>query len=245
MPEGPSLVILKEVVLPYIGKKILEARGNAKIDMSRLQKKKILHIRTWGKQIFISLKDTTIRIHFLMFGSYGFGEQTKPDKSLRLGLRFSKDAIYFYTCAVKIIEGDLDLLYDWEADVMSDKWNPAKARKKLKAQPGTMICDALLDQQIFSGVGNIIKNEVLYRIKLHPETLVGNIPARKLTSLVQEARNYSFDFLKWKKDFVLKKHWLAHTKKICKRCDLTYVKKYCGKTKRRTFFCEKCQVIYY
>ena len=57
-------------------------------------------------------------------------------------------------------------------------------------------------------------------------------------------RNYSFDFLKWKKDYVLKKHWLAHTKKTCKRCNIPLIKKYCGKTKRRTFFCENCQVKY-
>ena len=244
MPEGPSLVILKKIILPYICKKILEARGNAKIDMNLLQHKKILDIRTWGKQIFICTKDTTVRIHFLMFGSYSLGKQTKPDKSLRLGLRFSKGSVYFYTCAVKMIDDDIDKLYDWEADVMSEKWNPAKARKKLKAMPDTMVCDALLDQQIFSGIGNIIKNEVLYRIKLHPETLVGNIPARKMTSLIKEARNYSFDFLKWKREFVLKRHWLAHTKKICTRCDLLFVKKYPGKTQRRTFFCENCQVIY-
>lgn len=244
MPEGPSLVILKEALLPFIGKKILQARGNANIDMDRLPQKKIITIRTWGKQFFICLKDTTIRVHFLMFGSYDIGEQTKPDKSLRLGLRFSKGSIYFYTCAVRLIDEDLDELYDWEADVMSDKWNPARTRKKLKAMAGTLVCDALLDQQVFSGVGNIIKNEVLYRIKLHPETRVGKIPARKLTELIKEARNYSFDFLKWKKDYVLKKHWLAHTKKSCKRCELPLKKEYCGTTKRRTFFCENCQVKY-
>ena len=244
MPEGPSMVILKEAMQPFIGKKILEARGNAKIDMGRLLQKKILNIKTWGKQFFICLPNTTIRIHFLMFGSNSIGEQTRPDKSLRLGLKIARRTVFFYTCAVRLIDEDLDSIYDWEADVMSDKWNPAKARKKLKAMPDTMVCDALLDQQIFSGVGNIIKNEVLYRIMLHPETLVGNIPVRKLTTLINEARNYSFDFLKWKKEFVLKKHWLPHTKKTCKRCDLPLFKKYCGKTKRRTFFCENCQVKY-
>ena len=238
------MIILKEAVRSYIGKKILGAHGNAKISMDRLRQQKIKNILTWGKQFFLCLEKVTIRIHLLMFGSYSIGEQTKPDKSLRLCLRLPGSSLYFYTCSVKLIDEDLDSLYDWEANVMSDKWNPKKARKKLKAMPKTMVCDALLDQHIFSGVGNIIKNEVLYRIKLHPETLVGNIPSKKLTSLTTEARNYSFDFLKWKKEFVLRKHWLAHTKKTCKRCDLPLIKKYCGKTKRRTFFCENCQVKY-
>ncbi|MBL7698196.1 MAG: endonuclease [Chitinophagaceae bacterium] len=244
MPEGPSLVILKELISCYSGKTIIAARGNARIDMDRLPGRKIVAIRTWGKHLLISLKDVTIRIHFLMFGSYSIGEQTKPGKSLRLHLGFKKGNLFFYTCAVKLIEEDIDELYDWEADVMSDNWSAAKARKKLKKMPGTMVCDALLDQQVFSGVGNIIKNEVLYRIRLHPETLLGNVPSRKLTELINEARNYSFDFLKWKKEYTLRKHWLAHTKKTCKRCDLPFLKKYCGKTKRRTFFCTNCQKMY-
>ena len=40
MPEGPSLVILKEAVTPFVGKKIIEARGNAKINMDGCTKKR-------------------------------------------------------------------------------------------------------------------------------------------------------------------------------------------------------------
>ena len=43
------------------------------------------------------------------------------------------------------------------------------------------------------------------------------------------------------KNYELKKHWLAHTKKICPRCNLPFIKKYAGETKRRTFYCEYCQ----
>ena len=107
-----------------------------------------------------------------------------------------------------------------------------------------MVCDALLNQDIFAGVGNIIKNEVLYRVKIHPETLLKNLPPRKLAALVNEARNYSFDFLEWKREFTLRKHWLVHTKKTCSRCNIPLIKKYCGQTGRRTFFCNKCQELY-
>ena len=245
MPEGPSIVILKELVSPFIkGKKITSVRGNAKIDMHLLEGKKIQSVRSWGKHFLICLPDTTIRVHFLLFGSYSIDEQTKPDRSLRLMIEAGKHAVYFYTCSVRLLEGKIDELYDWDADVMSDEWNPLKARKKLKALPDMMACDALLNQEIFAGSGNIIKNEVLYRIRLHPETLIKNIPPRKLSELIREARNYSFDFLRWKKEYTLRKHWLAHTKKTCQRCDLPFIKKYCGKTKRRTFFCENCQVHY-
>ena len=98
-----------------------------------------------------------------------------------------------------------------------------------------LACDALLDQQIFSGVGNIIKKEVLFRIRVHPGSTVGALPLRKRKELVEEAVQYSFDFLRWKKAFELKKHWLIHTKKICPRCHIPAIKEYMGKTNRRTF----------
>lgn len=245
MPEGPSIFILKELITPlFKRKKIIDAFGNAKIDMHKLKDKTINDIRCWGKQLLIYTKEEIIRIHLLMFGSYSLDQNLKPARSLRLGLRVINHSIYFYTCSVRLLPLESNDLYDWQADVLSDEWNPLKARKKLKAIPDTLICDALLDQQIFSGVGNIIKNEVLYRIKLHPENVIERIPASKLSAVIKEARNYSFDFLKWKKEFTLKKHWLAHTKKTCLRCNLPVIKKYCGKTKRRTFFCSGCQVRY-
>ncbi|MEO8762908.1 MAG: hypothetical protein ABI416_01415 [Ginsengibacter sp.] len=145
---------------------------------------------------------------------------------------------------MKFTEGDINEAYDWTTDVMSTVWDPKGVKKKIKQIHGTPVCDVLLDQQVFTGVGNIIKNEVLFRVRLHPETNIENIPIIKLNELLGEARNYSFDFLRWKKAFVLKKHWLANGKKICPRCNLPFIKKYCGKTKRRTFFCANCQLLY-
>lgn len=244
MPEGPSIVILKEAVAKFKGQKILEATGNASIDKSVLINKKILDFRSWGKHFILETSGVNLRIHFLLFGSYSIDEHIKPDKSTRLCLKLKKGDIYFYTCSIRVLEEEPDVIYDWSADVMNPAWDPAKARKKLKAKLDRMVCDVLLDQEIFAGVGNIIKNEVLYRIFLHPETLVKDVPPRKLTQLINEARIYSFDFLEWKKKYVLKKHWLAHTKKTCKRCDLPLIKKYSGLTKRRTFFCQNCQIMF-
>jgi endonuclease-8 len=127
---------------------------------------------------------------------------------------------------------------------MNKAWNARKASAKLKAHPHMLVCDALLDQDIFAGVGNIIKNEVLFRIRLHPQSRVGKLPPAKRRALLKEAVQYSFDFLEWKKAFVLKKHWLAHTKKTCPRCHIPFQKAYLGKTNRRSFFCNNCQVLY-
>lgn len=245
MPEGPSLVILKEETERFVGQQIVEAGGNTSaIDPVRLVGQRIVSLRTWGKHFLIELPDMAIRIHFLLFGTYRVNEQ-REGKPPRLYLRTAGgDELNFYACSVREIDRDLDSLYDWSADVMSAAWDPARARKKLRAQPGLLACDALLDQDIFSGVGNIIKNEVLFRIRVHPASTMGALPAPKLRALVEQARQYSFDFLEWKRQYVLKKHWLAHARKTCPRCDIPFTKAHLGRTNRRSFFCERCQKRY-
>lgn len=244
MPEGPSIILMKESLLQFVGHTITEASGNAKFDKEMFIGQTLREVRTFGKQTYLVFEKAAIRIHLLMFGSYSIDEQIKPDKSLRLALIFSNGGLYFYTCSVKPVELEFLSGIDWEADVMSDIWSPKKAESKLKANPKMMVCDALMDQNIFSGVGNIIKNEVLFRIGVQPESLTGNLPAKKRKELITEARNYSFEFLKWKREFVLKKHWLVHTKSVCPTCGQKLVKKNTGTGKRRSFYCEKDQKLY-
>lgn len=242
MPEGPSIVILKEQVQAFKGKKVLEVSGNSKLEILRMKGKVVTDFRSWGKHFLICFNGFTLRVHFMLFGTYRINEEkaTPP----RLSLNFKNGTLNFYACSLKFIEEDLDDVYNWSADVMSPEWDETAARKKIKEKPDMLACDALLNQDIFSGSGNIIKNEVLFRTKVHPLSQMGEIPARKLKELVHEVSNYSFDFLKWKKEFTLKKHWLAHTKKSCPRCHIPLTKEYLGKTNRRTFYCNNCQQLY-
>ena len=243
MPEGPSIVILKDEAKRIVGRRIVAVEGNTRIEKERLVGERIVALRSWGKHFLIELPTFALRVHFMMFGSYRIDARKEAEP--RLGLRFARGSeLNLYTCSVRFIDEPLDEVYDWSADVMSDAWDAAAARKKLRAMPDALVCDALLDQYVFAGVGNIIKNEVLFRIRLHPLSTVGALPARKLAELVDEARRYSFDFLAWKKAFVLRKHWLAHTKRTCPRCAIPFVKAHLGKTHRRSFFCENCQVRY-
>jgi len=242
--EGPSLVILKEALKSFKGKKIKKASGTTtQIEPDDLINQTVVDFKSWGKHFLIQLKKFSVRIHFLMFGSYRMNER-KAEAKPRLHLEFSRGELNFYTCSIVKIDDDLDDVYDWSVDVMSDQWNPAKARRKIKRASHLTVSDILLDQTIFSGVGNIIKNEVLFRIRVHPEVTIQNLPARKLTALIAEARNYSFDFYRWKKIFQLKKHWLIYTKRKCPECKGPVMKKYTGLTKRRSFFCEHCQTFY-
>jgi endonuclease-8 len=242
MPEGPSILILKEEVQQFSGKKIISVSGNSSIDIERLENQTIKAFKTWGKHFLICFEGFTVKIHMLMFGTYRVNE--RKETTPRLSLVFDDGELNFYTCSIKILEGDINTYYDWSEDVLSEEWDAQKAKRSLDKIPDQMICDGILDQNIFSGVGNIIKNEVLYRCEIHPESIIGKIPSEKIGEIISECCIYSFEFLYWKKKFELKKHWLAYTKKTCLRCDLPIIKKQTGNKKRRSFFCTNCQQLH-
>ncbi|MBS1686183.1 MAG: endonuclease [Bacteroidetes bacterium] len=243
MPEGPSLYILREKVAHFKGKKILEADGYAKgIDMSRIEGQKVKDIRTWGKQLLFIFKDFTMRVHMGLFGSYMIDDRKKVNASLHL--RFADGEVNFYVSTVKIVEGDVHDSYDWAVDIMAEEWNARKVYSILRDKPKMLACDALMDQHIFSGSGNIIKNEVLWRVKLHPEAVMARIPDAKLREMIRETHKYAFDFLRWKKDGVLSRNWQAYEQKVCPRCNVAFKVNDTGKSKRRTYYCTKCQVKY-
>lgn len=243
MPEGPSIVILREQAERFVGRRVLEVTGNSRLEIRRLHGRTVRAVRSWGKQFLMDFGTLSLRVHFMLWGSYRIDQPR--DTPPRLGLRFRDGRIDFYSASLRLLEEDLDALYDWSADVMGDAWDPAAARRKLRAQPDTLVCDALLDQNVFSGVGNIIKNEVLFRIRTHPESTIGGLPPRKLGELVRQARAYSFDFYGWKKANVLKKHWRVHTRSTCPRdgAPVQY-RKALGRAQRRAFWCDVCQKRY-
>jgi endonuclease-8 len=244
MPEGPSIVILREETRRFVGKIIREASGNSRLDKQPLVDQHIRSIRSFGKQFLIELPQLTVRIHFMLFGSYAI-DARKENRVPRLQLGFARGAeMNFYACSVRYLTGNLDELFDWRTDVMSDAWDSRLALRRLRAKPNVLVCDALLDQDIFAGVGNIIKNEVLFRQRVHPLSKVGALPAAKLRALVKDARDYSFLFLDWKKKFVLRKHWQAHNKSMCPRDHVKFTFGMLGVRHRRSFYCELCQKRY-
>ena len=78
MPEGPSIVILKEEANRFLGKTIVRVEGNTTIAKERLLGQRIEAIRSWGKHFLIELDDFSLKVHFLLFGSYRTKRASAP-----------------------------------------------------------------------------------------------------------------------------------------------------------------------
>src|SRR5690606_22231863 len=98
MPEGPSIVILKESVeeLRLEGATVRRVEGNTSIDKERMLNQQITSVRSWGKHFLISFSDFSLRVHFMLFGSYRINE--RKETPLRLSLGVDSGELNFYAC---------------------------------------------------------------------------------------------------------------------------------------------------
>ena len=247
--EGPSLYLAANQLKPFRGKTVLSVSGNTKIEKERLLGKKVKSVFSWGKHLILQFDTFALRTHFLLFGAFeaelndaALTGDYKRSYTPRLQLDFENGNIKLFNCSVKFLETkNAKASYDFEIDIMSPKWNADKAFDSIYAKPDAEIADILLDQDIFAGVGNIIKNEVLWRVRIHPATNVKEIPPSELKELIAETRKFSLLFYKWRKVFLLRKHLDIYQKSICPRCGAHVKRKKTGKRNRISHFCPVCQ----
>jgi endonuclease-8 len=189
MPEGPSILHLRNQLLPFKGKIVREAGGYGPMPTRWINRKKLLDIKTWGKHLLFIFSNGTVRVHLGLFGDVLVNERKKVNRSFYL--EFARDEINGYVVRAERLAASPDEVYDWRTDILSKDFDPLYVKSLLKDQGSKTIDDVLMDQKIFSGVGNILRNEALYRAGIHPLSVTGKIPATKITRLVKEAAKYA------------------------------------------------------
>lgn len=189
MPEGPSILLLRNQLLPFKGKIVKKAGGYGKMPTAWLQNKKLADILTWGKHLLFVFANGTVRVHLGLFGEILVNETKKVNPSFFL--HFAGGQINGYVVRAQRLDKPLKEIYDWRVDILSPKFDPAYVKKLLKEQASRTIDDVLMNQDIFSGVGNKIRNEALYRAAIHPKSITGKIPAARITALINAVVKYA------------------------------------------------------
>jgi endonuclease-8 len=240
--EGPSLVILREQAQKFVGQRVMGCESALPaLDCARIAGQRLTALNSFGKHFLMNFAGLHLRVHFLMFGSCWLDKQ-RPGKTAKLSLLFRRGAMHFYACSIRPLEQPPEAIYDWRVDLMAEAWDERDVLKLLaRRPPETQLGDLLLDQEVFAGSGNIIKNEVPYLLGYQPETKLGALTAIEYKTLVRQMRAYCFQFYEWKKANVLKKNWHIYRKRMCNRCLSPVILKVTGNLQRISFFCPRCQ----
>ncbi|MEO6405551.1 MAG: endonuclease [Ferruginibacter sp.] len=194
MPEGPSILHLRNQLLPFKGKIVQQAGGYGKMPTAWMQHKKLTDILTWGKHILFVFNSGIVRVHLGLFGEIQINERKKVNPSFYL--RFAKGEINGYVVRAQKLDKPLEETYDWRTDILSTKFSRPYLKKLLEKYSAKTIDDVLMNQDVFSGVGNKIRNEALYRAGIHPHSITGKIPVKKISELINEVVKYAKLFYK-------------------------------------------------
>lgn len=243
--EGPPLKVIAENLSFLVGSIIISASGNAKIEKETLVGKPIERVFSRGKNLLIQFPKDTIRVHFVMFGRYTINNP-RENVTPSLSLKTQSVIIEFYRCSIKMVHNEeVDTLFDEEVDIMSKKWNSQKVLELTLNKPDELICDVLLDQDIFAGVGNIIKNEALFSAGVHPLSVIRRIPKEKIEEIIRETRGFSKIFYETrKKGQELKAYLKIYQKSKCAFSGEKILRIVTGKRKRLSHICPAVQIQY-
>ena len=139
-----------------------------------------------GKHLLIRVGPASIHSHLKMDGSWRISPYRVPAHKIRIVLAVGE------VSAAGIDLGLLEVLdrdHDQEAlahlgpDLLGPDWDPHRAAANLTAEPGRPIADALLDQRVMAGVGNVYCNELCFLFGRLPTSAVGTLadPLRLVT----------------------------------------------------------------
>ncbi|KAM8953275.1 endonuclease 8-like 2 [Pelodytes ibericus] len=189
-----------------------------------------------------------LRFHFGLYGSIRANEFARArrgnkrgdwrDPSPRLTLHFDSGRfLVFYNCRMSWCSSPVS---DPATDILCPEFDKERALQAL-LRP-TPVCITLMDQRYFSGVGNIIKNEILFLARVHPLSFGSLLPLERLRSILDHAVTFTSDWLRSK----LEGKGLHYHIYLRERCDEGHkvVKEAIGPEyglKRLTWYCPKCQ----
>jgi len=249
MAEGPLVhYYALKLNRAFAGKKVNIIAGFGE---KRVAVVKIDHIEAVGKQIRIFLSSNqVILIHLMMWGSWRF---------YRKGVKWDKDAskarfiietdeiqaVAFSAPVVRFFRRE-ELISDpkWGnsgPDPLKENFSREEFFYRLMSDRKREIGEALLDQKVIAGIGNILRIEVLFRSKIHPKREVGTLNQKELNELVRWILVLS---TQWMKSIMKGKrttwHMVYRRKgKPCPRCG--HPIEFFRQAGRITYACPVCQ----
>ncbi|XP_009560892.1 endonuclease 8-like 2 isoform X1 [Cuculus canorus] len=142
-----------------------------------------------------------LHFHFGLFGSIRANEFSRANKANKRGdwkdpiprlvLHFESGGfLAFYNCRMHWCSSPRA---NPTSDILSVEFHRGQALDALCAPDP--VCYTLLDQRYFSGLGNIIKNEILYLAKIHPLTHGSLLARSDLERLLDCAIQFSSAWL--------------------------------------------------
>lgn len=241
MAEGPSLLFLKNKLQRYKGKIVSKVSGEANVDHALFQNLILIDIQTFGKNFLFIFKEFFVIFSVNAVGNVLVNKRKKINSSF--SFHFEENEINFYNSDIQIVKGKPVDYFNFKRDISKPEFDGEFILNEFQTNHSEEnIGDVLLNQNILAGIGPIIRTETLYHAKIHPASLIKDIPEKKLIFLLKMIEDYAEEFLTLLKTDSVEKNALIFEKKNCPKDKTPVITEENGNTK--TYVCPKCQKLY-
>jgi endonuclease-8 len=225
-------------------------------------------VESRGKWLLIYFSGDLILVtHMLMSGSwhiYRPGERWhRPRREMRaviatsdfVAVAFNVPVAKFYTAMSFARNSSIPAL---GPDLLGPEFAADEAKRRLLTHSGEEIANALLNQRVMAGLGNVYKSEVLFACGVHPFRHVGTLSPAEIDCILDRAQGFLKMNTKADADGAMVTYtglrrttraadpgarlWVyRRSGKECRRCGAVIRMQRQGPGARSTYWCPMCQ----
>jgi len=220
-------------------------RGRA-ARIERLDGRRLDAVESHGKNLLLRFGDLTLHSHMGMNGSWHVyprgGPWRKPRGSAWAVLAGeTREAVQFGGPTLRLVAVDRirrdPQLARLGPDILAPELDLDAILQSLRAEPGRTLGDALLDQTVVAGIGNIFKSEACFAARVDPWRAVANLGDDELRAVLGAARAQMLQAVE------SGRHTYAvyRARRPCPVCHGRISSRGQGDANRTTYWCPRCQ----
>lgn len=250
MAEGHAVARWGDALRQLIGERVddIEVPTRWRERADHIRGAELTLVRTHGKHLVLYFSsDWVVHAHAMQYGSWQIGpigqELRKEARFARLRLRTSHhEAVFFHGPVMEVLSlvefAEHERFHSLGPDLLHDDFSPAGLPAALHAHGDREIGDAILDQRIVAGIGNIYKSESLFASNVNPFAKVSDLNDEVLRRIVKNARSIMRRAAMGGRD---RKGVYERSGDPCRVCGATILYRKQGPDARGTHWCPKCQ----
>ena len=250
MVEGPQCALKTKRLAVLQGQRLLAVVGCPKCIHAGTVGAQVLRVYNVGKECFVVFATRALRLHFAMAGNMEIipaSSSPAPMVGRRkhtVTLQFSEQHVVLWDSTATNVT--LGYTERWAAragrDIIAEDFDLDGVLALLVARGEEAVAEAIMDQEVAPGVGNVIKCEGLHAAAINPAALCFELSRSQLQLLVQALRDFA---MYWYECCAKSKsaQKQIYSKERCMRCDGAVTLLRLQTNSRITYFCASCQPI--
>jgi endonuclease VIII len=245
MPEGDSIHRVAQRLQTLVGEQLEvetpHPRARVTGVASRLDGRRLLGVEAVGKNLLLRFEDgLVLRSHLRMKGRWQVLERNGA--STRRGMPWlvlrgeNAEAILWHG---PVLELDDTRVCRLGPDILADPPDFDGIVERMRAADQRLaIGEAVLDQRLVAGIGNMWRAEALWRARVSPWTPLGDVTDDELRSVLTESAQLMRRSLE---SGLRQRAVYRHAGRPCPRCGTAIRSRGQGDTNRIAYWCPACQ----